>query len=65
MHWKNSGIQPSLSRGWAVYSETHSARPRPNKAPGCGQHNGSFEGRMVDASTANPSELGDTQLQRL
>ena len=34
MHWKNSGIQPSLSRGWAFYSETHSACPQPNKALG-------------------------------
>ena len=40
--------------------ETHSARPRPNKALGGGQHNGSFAARMVDTSAPNTSEEGDT-----
>ena len=64
MQWKNPGIQSSLSRGWAVYSEAHSARPRLTKTLGCGQHNGGFEGRMVDTPTPYTSE-GDTGLQRL
>lgn len=60
MYWKDPGIQTSLYTGWAAHSETHSACPRPNKAFGGGQHNGSFEGRMANTSAPNTSEEGDT-----
>ena len=52
---KNVHLISVQSWTYLVYSEAHSTRSRSTKALGCGQHNGSFEGRMMDNTTSHPS----------